>query len=235
VQLQEVPELGHRHLAQRGLVGDRRGEPRVLGETLERDQLAVREDAELAPTLPETSALARLAVKEFNHYELLNQRLVEMDAHPEDAMQPFVAAVDAFHERTAPSDWLEGLVKAYVGDGIATDFYREIAAYVDVSTRDLVNQVADASGHTEFVVPVIRNAIEQDPRIAGRLALWGRRLVGEALSQAQRVAADRDALTMLLVGGGSGRAGGDLAEIGRMFTRLTEAHTERMGRLGLTA
>jgi hypothetical protein len=40
---------------------------------------------------------------------------------------------------------------------------------------------------------------------------------------------------MLLVGGGSGRAGGDLAEIGRMFTRLTEAHTERMGRLGLTA
>jgi hypothetical protein len=98
-----------------------------------------------------------------------------------------------------------------------------------------VNQVADASGHTEFVVPVIRSAIEQDPRIAGRLALWGRRLVGEALSQAQRVAADRDALTMLLVGGGSGRAGGDLAEIGRMFTRLTEAHTERMGRLGLTA
>ena len=28
-------------------------------------------------------------------------------------------------------DWLEGLVKAYVGDGIAPDFYREIATYVD--------------------------------------------------------------------------------------------------------
>ena len=35
----------------------------------------------------------------------------------------------------------------------------------------------------------------------GRLALWGRRLVGEALSQAQRVAAERDALAALLVGG----------------------------------
>ena len=29
--------------------------------------IRLAEDAELAPTLPETSALARLAVKEFNH------------------------------------------------------------------------------------------------------------------------------------------------------------------------
>jgi len=27
----------------------------------------------------------------------------------------------------------------------------------------------------------------------------------------------------------------DLTAIGRMFTRITEAHTERMGRLGLEA
>lgn len=193
------------------------------------------EDAELAPSLPDTSALARLAVDEFRHYELLHQRLVDIGADPEQAMQPFVAAVDAFHDRTAPSDWLEGLVKAYVGDGIATDFYREISAYVDEGTRGLVHQVLDTSGHVEFVVPKVRAAIEADPRLAGRLALWGRRLVGEALSQAQRVAADRDALTLLLVGGGGSGAGADLAEIGRMFTRLTEAHTERMGHLGLTA
>ena len=44
-------------------------------------------------------------------------------------------------------------------------------------------------------------AIEENPKIAGRLALWARRLMGEALSQAQRVAAERDALTALLVGG----------------------------------
>jgi hypothetical protein len=31
------------------------------------------------------------------------------------------------------------------------------------------------------------------------------------------------------------RPGMDLAAIGRMFTRLTEAHTDRMGRLGLDA
>ena len=42
---------------------------------------------------------------------------------------------DAFHERTKPKGWLEGLVKAYVGDGIAKDFYREMSVYVDDDTR----------------------------------------------------------------------------------------------------
>ncbi|MFP5346290.1 MAG: ferritin-like fold-containing protein [Actinomycetes bacterium] len=191
-------------------------------------------DAELAPTLPEKWALGRMAVTEFGHFELLRRRLQDLGTDPEQAMQPFVAPVDAFHERTTPSDWLEGLVKAYVGDGIATDFYREISAYVDDDTRTLVHAVLDTARHSEFVVAAVRGAIQADPRVAGRLALWGRRLVGEALSQAQRVAADRDGLTGLLVGG-AGRPGADLAEIGRMFTRITEAHTARMERLGLTA
>ena len=193
------------------------------------------EDAELAPTLPYTAALGRLAVAEFNRFEQLRERLVAIGADPEAAMQPFVAPVDAFHSRTAPNDWLEGLVKAFVGDGIATDFYREISAYVDPSTRELVHGVLADTGHADFVVGAVREAIDTDPRVGGRLALWGRRLVGEALSQAQRVAADRDALTMVMVGGSADVPGADLVEIGRMFARLTEAHTNRMGRLGLTA
>ena len=74
--------------------------------------------------------------------------------------------------------------------------------------------------------------------MAGRLALWGRRLMGEMLSQAQRTAAERDALSNLLVGGiggGTTLPGFDLAEIGRMFARLTEEHTRRMRALGLSA
>ena len=55
-----------------------------------------------------------------------------------EAMAPFATPLDAFHDRTAPADWLEGLVKAYVGDGLAADFYREIAAFLDADTRDLV-------------------------------------------------------------------------------------------------
>ena len=191
-------------------------------------------DAELAPSLPDKAALGRQAVSEFHHYELLEARLRELGADVTEAMQPFVEAIDAFHDRARPSSWLEGLVKAYVGDGIATDFYREVAAYLDPATRELVLEVLQDMGQAEFAVRTVREAIERDPSVGGRLALWGRRLVGEALSQAQRVVAERDALANLLIGGGF-HAGADLAEIGRMFARLTEEHTRRMGRLGLSA
>jgi hypothetical protein len=191
-------------------------------------------DAELAPTLETKAALARMAVVEFGHFERIRQRLVGLGADPEAAMQPFVAPFDSFHERTAPSDWLEGLVKAYVGDGIAGDFYREISALLDPDSHALVTGVLSDAGQAEFIVTAVRSAIEQNPKVAGRLALWARRLVGEALSQGQRVAADRDALIGLMVGTGEA-PGADLAEITRMFGRLTDSHTRRMSRLGLSA
>lgn len=222
----------------------------AYGELTAFERLA--DDASLAPSIADKAALAGMAAAEFAHFVLLRDRLQELGAEPEAAMAPFVSAISEFHARTGPSDWLEGLVKAYVGDGIAEDFYREVSAYVDPSTRDLVLRVLEDTGHSEFAVGRVRAAIEADPRVAGRLALWGRRLVGEALSQAQRVAAQRDALSALLVGdllvgneqvgdlpvGELERhapAGADLAEIGRMLTRLTENHTKRMAALGLSA
>jgi tRNA-(MS[2]IO[6]A)-hydroxylase (MiaE)-like len=190
-------------------------------------------DADLAPSLSAKAELARLAVTEFAHFELLRARLDAMATDPDAAMEPFVAALDAFHERTAPQTWLEGLVKAYVGDSIARDFYREISAFLDPDLHELVTSVLADEGHAEFVVREVRHAIEVDPRVSGRLALYARRLVGEALSQAQRVAADRDGLTALLVGSVPG-AGADLAEVVRMFGRVTEAHSRRMALLGLS-
>ena len=191
-------------------------------------------DAELAPTIGAKAMLARLAAREFGHYEMVHRRLGELGVDPEVAMQPFMAALDAFHERTAPSTWLEGLVKAYVGDGIASDFFREVSAFLDQPTHALVTEVLADTGQSEFIVAQVRAAIAAEPRVAGRLALWGRRLVGEALSQAQRVSADRDGLADLLVGS-PGRSGmADLAELMAMFGRLTQAHSERLATLGLS-
>jgi len=164
----------------------------------------------------------------------LHARIGELGTDPFVAMAPFRLPIDQFHLHTAPADWLEGLIKAYVGDGLANDFFREIAAYLDPDTRDLVVSSTDDGGHSAFVVERVRQTIAADPPLGGRLALWGRRLMGEALTQAQRVAAERDSLSALLAGGVD-RPGLDLAAIGRMFTRLTERHAERMSELGLDA
>jgi hypothetical protein len=204
----------------------------AYGELSAFERLA--EDATKAPTLEDKVALAAMASAEFGHLARLRERLAELGADPFAAMAPFQGPIDAFHEHTAPSNWLESLIKAYVGDGLARDFYREIAALLDVSTRDLILESLDSTAHSAFVVDHVRRAIADDPRVGGRLALWGRRLMGEALSQAQRVAAERDALTALLAGGVD-RPGMDLAALGRMFNRLTEQHAHRMTELGLSA
>ncbi|MFD5468453.1 ferritin-like fold-containing protein [Kitasatospora sp. NPDC127059] len=204
----------------------------AYGELSAFERLA--EDAKLAPDLADKAALARMASAEFQHYQRLHDRLAEIGADPQEAMRPFVEPLELFHRMTAPSDWLEGLVKAYVGDAIATDFYREVAVRLDDDTRELVLGVMSDTGHGQFAVDKVRQAIEADPRAGGRLALWGRRLMGEALSQAQRVVAERDALSNLLVGGVQVQ-GFDLVEVGKMFNRITEAHTRRMAALGLAS
>jgi hypothetical protein len=202
----------------------------AYGELIAFERLA--EDASLAPSITDKAELAAMAAAEFGHFALLRDWLVAMGASPEQAMEPFVAPLQEFHQRTAPADWLESLVKAYVGDGIAMDFYRQVAGFLADDAKDLVVSVLQDTGHAAFAVERVRAAIARDPTVAGRLALWGRRLMGEALSQAQRVAAERDSLAALIVGG-VGRPGVDLAEVGRMFAELTEQHTRRMAALGL--
>lgn len=200
----------------------------AYGELTAFERLAT--DSRFAPTLDDKTELADMACSEFGHYRRLADYLTaEVGVDPADAMAPFITPVDEFHDSTRPSDWLEGLVKAYVGDNIAADFYREISVYLDPRTQQLVLEVLKDTGHAAFAVERVGAAIAADRRVAGRLALWGRRLVGEALTQAQRVAGERESLIKLVAGSG------DLGEFSRMLGRLTERHTERMTSLGLSA
>jgi hypothetical protein len=195
-------------------------------------------DAALAPSLEDKAALSEMAVAEFGHFRALRGELTRMGAAPEQAMAPFVEPLDQFHARTAPSDWLESLVKAYVGDGIAADFYRAVAELLEPQAKALVLEVLADTGHAGFTTARVRAAVEADPTVAGRLALWARRLVGEALAQAHRVVAERPPLASLLLGAAgapapSGPGRGAQGDMGRMFARITDAHDRRMAALGL--
>ena len=196
--------------------------------------LDIAQEAGFAPSSRDRATLAKVATQEFSHYERLAVRIEQLGADPHQAMAAFTKAIDDWHRRTTASDWLEALMKVYAGNSIANDFYREVSDLVDPATRTLMREALEDSGQVEFAAGELRRAIAADDKVAGRLALWGRRLIGEALSQAQRVAADNDDLMALLVDDGSGY-GLDLGGWMHMFTRLTDAHTARMEALGLSA
>ncbi|TDC39094.1 hydroxylase [Micromonospora sp. 15K316] len=197
----------------------------ALGELLAFERMAG--DARLAPDLRRRAALGEMAAAEVANYRRLADRLTALGVAPQDAMAPYVEAVQAYHDSTEPRDWAEAVTKAYVGDAITDDFIREAAAALDEPDRQLVLDVLHESGYAEFAAAEIRIAIDAEPRVAHRLSMWARRLVGEALSQASRVAAaDRGALTALI-------AQGERLNVEALLRRLTAAHAERMTAAGL--
>ncbi|MCC3294888.1 ferritin-like domain-containing protein [Arthrobacter sp. zg-Y411] len=189
-------------------------------------------DARFSPTLHDRATLGRLAVHEYAHFEVICTRLTAMGVDPEEAMRPFQASVDAFHDRTRPADWYESLMKFYVTDAISDDFYQAVASWLDAETNSLIQGLKATEQPGEILQGRLKVALADDPRLASRLALWGRRLVGEALTQAQRVVVERAFPGSLLEG--QGREAVD-AEIKALTAQLTRNHSKRMSLLGLTA
>ncbi|MEH1167232.1 ferritin-like fold-containing protein [Micromonospora sp. CPCC 205539] len=196
----------------------------AFGELLAFERMAG--DARLAPDLHRRAALNEMAAAEIANYRRLADRLTALGVPPADAMAPYLGPLQAYHDSTEPRDWAEAVTKAYVGDAITDDFIREIADAVAEPDRQLVLDVLHDSRYAEFAAAEIRVAVAADPRVAGRLSMWARRLVGEALSQAGRVATERGALTALI-------ARGDRVDVSGLFRRITAAHTARMTAAGL--
>ena len=133
-----------------------------------------------------------------------------------------------YHRLTTPSTWLEALVKTYVGDALAADFYLEIADAMPDEVADVVRAVLSETGHSQFVVAEVQAAVTASEKQRHRLALWSRRLLGEAITQAQYVLADHDELVDLVMTGGEG-----LTQMTEFFDRLQRTHGARMRELGL--
>ncbi|MFC4125345.1 ferritin-like fold-containing protein [Nocardia rhizosphaerae] len=186
------------------------------------------EEAKLAPSLHGRVAVAKMAAAELSHFEVLAEALRARGTDAEAAMAQYQGALDSYHASTDPSTWLESMVKFYVGDGLAADFYSEIVGVLPTEVAGIVREVLAETGHSQFVVDEVRRAVAASRSERDRLTLWGRRLLGEAITQAQYVMAQRDELAELVLA-----ATGDLNGIATLFDRMQERHAARMAELGL--
>ncbi|WP_081747515.1 ferritin-like fold-containing protein, partial [Arthrobacter sp. Br18] len=120
-------------------------------------------DARFSPSLADRAGLGRLAVLEFEHFEMVGRHLAGLGVDVEEAMAPFQASVDSFHERTRPGDWYESLMKAYVIDAISGDFYRALADRLDPATRSLIGSIESGEG-SPLLYRRLKEALADDPR-----------------------------------------------------------------------
>jgi tRNA isopentenyl-2-thiomethyl-A-37 hydroxylase MiaE len=186
------------------------------------------EEAKMAPDLRGRISMASMAAAEMGHYELLRDALEGRGVDVVPAMAEFASALDNYHRLTTPSTWLEALVKTYVGDALAADFYLEIADGLPDEVADVVRAALAETEHSQFVVAEVRSAVTRSSKQRSRLALWSRRLLGEAITQAQYVLAEHDELVDLVVSGTDG-----LNQLPGFFDRVQRTHDQRMRELGL--
>lgn len=190
-------------------------------------------DAGMAPNLAQRIELSRLAGIALDRLEQVGTRVGELGHELQPVMEPFAGLLTEFDERTVPATWWERLLKAYVGYGVADDFVRIVAQAVDPQTRDLVVSVLTDDGHAGLVVGSLAGAGQVDATLASRLALWGRRLFGEALGVVQGVIAAHPELEGLIEASVADLPGAGGPQQ-RLFAALTADHSRRMERLGLT-
>lgn len=200
-------------------------------------------DSAAAPTLAQRLELSRFAAAAVQRRDRVLGRIAELGGDPDAAVAAFDHVLDDFDARTAPSTWWERLLTAYVGYGVADDFCRLVAVGLDDRSRELVLELLDEPGLAELAVAELGAAGSGDEVLVSRLALWGRRLVGEALGVVQALLVSRPALVRLVAERGAEPAGAEPAGAEpagadttvKLFGELTARHTRRMARLGLTA
>ncbi len=142
---------------------------------------------------------------------------------PAEVMGPFTDAIDEFEKLTRGKDWAERLTSIYLTMGLLDDFFLRLSGGLPGDVGPRAAALLGADSRDDVIIEILQRAIAHDPRLASRLAMWGRRLVGDTLLMA------RSALHV------TGDRKSDESRIEPVFTELIAAHTRRMDALGLTA
>ncbi|MGM1029522.1 MAG: ferritin-like fold-containing protein [Actinomycetota bacterium] len=143
-----------------------------------------------------------------------------------DAMRPFVETTRSFADATDGADWYEQVLALHVASGLLVDFFVSIAPGLPDDDQDAMLRALRSETTHPLLVGLLQQAIAATPRLSDRLAVWGRRIVGDALLQMYLAVNGPD---------DAGRAVPSQPRLEPAFNDIVASHTRRMDELGLTA
>lgn len=176
-----------------------------------------------APSTSAKTAIGRAAELSLGKHRMLVDEITRAGGDPAAVMEPSTADVDRFERATHGADWFETLVTCYLTAGFLDDFFARLALGLPADSARRIAAVYAGESGEGVLVDLLQTAIGDDPRLASRLAMWGRRLVGDTMLVARSSLQHTE------------NHKSDEARIEPVFTELIAAHTRRMDALGLTA
>ncbi len=138
-------------------------------------------ELKFSPTTSDKAQLSEASAKSFQKYRSIAKLLSTNGVDATDAMDPFTERIETFHSRTNGIDWYETVVKVYLVGGLLEDFYKRLAVGLPDEIREDVEKALKDSTFEKFAKLVLIEAMQENPQLASRLALWGRRLMGDVL------------------------------------------------------
>lgn len=146
--------------------------------------------------------------------------------------------LDRFESRLVTNDWRMALLKSYLVVGMVMDFAKQLSAGMPIYRRSAVQGLLQHAERDDTIVEVLRREINADEPLQDRLALWGRRMVGDTLLLLRSWLNLSPSIAAALDGGDPGEDP-DIAEaiahLDAAFAEVIAEHTLRMDALGLTA
>jgi hypothetical protein len=176
-----------------------------------------------APTTAAKEAVGHVAAEALAKHRGLVAEIERRGDDPGATMAPYAQRIDEFQRVTRGADWHETLTTSYVTAGILDDLLVSLAAGLSGDYPARMSALLSGDEESRLLADVLRDAIDANPHLASRLAMWGRRLVGDTLLVARSTLALPENVAP------------DDARLEPVFTELIAAHTRRMDNLGLTA
>jgi hypothetical protein len=193
-----------------------------------------------SPSMTDKAELSECAARAFDEYRAIARKLEHEGVQVTEAMEPFKERINNFHSLTKGIDWYENILKVYLVTGLLDDFYVRLAVGLNPLLRaDIEKALADKT-IDRFAKRVLLAAMAENPQLASRLALWGRRIMGEALLELRAAFDNRKlagvARTRALSAEEERRVNLDsYSKLEPLITELIGAHSLRMDAIGLPA
>ncbi len=138
-------------------------------------------ELKFSPNTQYKAELGEAAAKSFEKYRAVASILAAQGVDVTDAMDPYTERIGNFHSRTAGIDWFETVIKVYLVYGLLDDFYRRLAIGLTPTLRKQVEEALADDTFEQFAKRVLIESMAESEQLKSRLALWGRRLMGDVL------------------------------------------------------